>query len=98
MNVPTSLLPAPDVTTARRYTFADVAMRIAHDGPVYAILGLAAVALATHNASVMEAGIVSLGGLLARSFPPSVRGVATGAGLVFVLFRLVEPAIAMAAQ
>ena len=38
MNLPTSIAPVDIKDPRIRITFADVAMRIAHDGPMYGVL------------------------------------------------------------
>jgi hypothetical protein len=70
----------------RPITFADVAMRVAHDGPIYAIIGLVgAMALGGH-ATANEAVITGLAGLLARSWPRAVQVAGkVGAQLLIVL-------------
>jgi hypothetical protein len=61
-----------------RITFADVAMRIARDGPMYGVIllvgFLAASKQATANESILGAALA----LLARSWPNAIQTEATG--------------------
>lgn len=74
-------------------TFADVAMRIAHDGPMYAAIGLVGILAIKGQASASEMVITALASLLARSWPRAVQ-VAGKAGLGMVLPLFIGGAIA----
>jgi hypothetical protein len=54
-------------------TFADVAMRIANDGPMYATIALVGILAVNGKATASETVIASLGALLARSWPRAVQ-------------------------
>lgn len=88
MNTTPSQSPLPHIEPSPRVrpTFADVAMRVANDGPLYAVIALVGALAVGGHASSTEMVIASLGALLARSLPPGARlgfaGVA-GALLVF---------------
>lgn len=66
-------------------TFADVAMRVAHDGPMYAVIVVVGVMAFKGHASAGESIIAGLGALLARSWP---RAIQVGGGASAILFML----------
>jgi hypothetical protein len=74
--VPVNAVSEPPLTSTKPekpVTFPDVAMRVAQDGPIYAVIGLVgAMALGGH-ATASEAVITGLAGLLARSWPRAVQ-------------------------
>jgi hypothetical protein len=77
----------------RPTSVADVLMRVAHDGPLYAVIGLVFALAWKGGASATEVIITSLGGLLARSVPPSaftsmMRNVGMPALALVLLARL----------
>jgi hypothetical protein len=91
-------LPPVDPRDPRiRYTFADVAMKLAHDGPWYFVVAVILVVSLRGSTSTLE----TLNGLalamLARARSPDapdlkahlVRGIAAGVGVLF-LFALVH--------
>ena len=66
----------PPLTSTRPekpVTFADVAMRVAQDGPVYAVIGLVGAMAIGGHATASEAVITGHAGLLARSWPRAVQ-------------------------
>lgn len=65
-------------------TLADVAMRVAHDGPMYAIIVVVGVMAFKGHASASESIIAGLGALLARSWPRAIQ--VGGAGAAILLF------------
>jgi hypothetical protein len=65
----------------RPATFADVAMRLVNDGPIYAAVFLVGVLSLKGQASASEMVITSLAALLARSWPRAVQ-VASSAGVI----------------
>lgn len=93
MNMPSNN-PGPviDIKDPRiRITFADVAMRVAHDGPMYGVILLVGILAMRGNVDSLHAIIGAAFALLARSRPPEsdkldrlVRGAA-GAGAVLVI-------------
>jgi len=56
----------------RAPTFADVAMRLANDGPMYAAIALVGVLSLQGKATASEMVITALASLLARSWPRAV--------------------------
>lgn len=73
-----------------RVTFADVAMRIARDGPMYAVIVLVGVLTIRGTTTAAESIIGAAVALLARSHPPpeidkSGRGMGTLGAVVFTL-------------
>jgi len=78
--------PLDSVKPPKAVTFADVAMKLAQDGPIYAIIGLVgAMALGGH-ATASEAVITGLAGLLARMWPQAVQVAGkVGAQLIIIL-------------
>lgn len=69
----------------RPATIADVLMRVAHDGPMYAVVVVVAVLAIQGKASSNEMVITSLAAMLARSWPRAVQ-VAGKVGLAFLVF------------
>jgi len=69
----------------RPVTFPDVMMRIAHDGPFYAIICLIGVLAIRGTASAQETVIASLGTLLARSWPRAIQVAAGKAGVAIMI-------------
>lgn len=80
---PINTIAMPNET--RPVTFADVMMRVAHDGPMYAVIGLVGVLALKGQASASEMVITALGALLARSWPRAVQ-VSGKAGLAILVF------------
>jgi hypothetical protein len=70
-----SVSEPPIITTKpdRAPTFADVAMRLANDGPMYAAIALVGVLSIQGKASASEMVITALASLLARSWPRAVQ-------------------------
>lgn len=95
-------LPPADLRDPRiRYTFADVAMKLAHDGPWYFVLAVVMVLTLRGVTNAVE----SLNGLalvlLARNRPPEqpdkahlIRNIATGAG-VLVVFGAIHAVVTL---
>lgn len=77
--------PGPNDAPQRAVTFPDVAMRIAHDGPMYAVIIVAAIMAAKGSATASESFMAAMGALLARSFP---RAVQVGGGAVAIALLL----------
>lgn len=77
--------PGPNDPPQRAVTFADVAMRIAHDGPMYAVIIIAAIMAAKGSATASEAFMASMGALLARSFPRAIQVGGASAAIVLLL-------------
>jgi hypothetical protein len=75
--------PLNSVQPSKPVTFADVAMRLVQDGPIYAIIGLVGAMAVGGHATASEAVITGLAGLLARSWPRAVQ-VAGKAGVVLI--------------
>ena len=73
-----------------RATFADVAMRIARDGPMYGVIILVGVLAMRGTTTAMESVVGAAIALLARSHPPpeytNKVGGFIGMGVLFVLF------------
>lgn len=69
----------------RSANFADVAMRLVHDGPMYAIIALVGILAFKGHATSTELMITSLGALLARSWPRAVQ-IGGGGAVALVLF------------
>lgn len=93
MNMPSnSPGPVIDIKDPRiRVTFADVAMRVAHDGPMYGVILLVGILAMRGNVDSIHAIIGAAFALQARSRPPEtdkldrlIRGAA-GAGAVLLL-------------
>lgn len=87
-NDPTPPLPVSIIPpiTIRAVTPSDVMMRVAHDGPGYALIALVAVLALKGQASATEMVITGLGALLARSLPTTaLRGGAIGALALILL-------------
>lgn len=57
----------------RAPTFADVAMRVANDGPMYAAIALVGMLSLQGKATASEMVITALASLLARSWPRAVQ-------------------------
>jgi hypothetical protein len=70
-----------------RVTFAEVAMRLVTDGPIYAIIVLVGAMAVGGHATASEAVITGLAGLLARSWPRAVQ-VAGKVGVVVLASSL----------
>ncbi len=76
MNLPSSLIsnaPGPnvDIRDPRiRITFADVAMKLAHDGPMYGVIVLVGILALQHNIDGLHAIMGAAFALQARSRPP----------------------------
>jgi hypothetical protein len=73
-----------------RITFADVAMRIAHDGPMYGVLMLVGILSVRGNIEGLQAVIGAAFALQARSRPPEsdkldrlTKGIVGGAAILF---------------
>lgn len=79
---PINMTTKPD--SVRPVTFADVAMRMANDGPIYAIIGLVGAMAIAGKATATETLITGLAGLLARSWPRAVQ-VAGKAGAMLLV-------------
>lgn len=94
-----------DIRDSRfRYTFADVAMRLAHDGPWYVVLAVILVLVLHGNTSTVETLNGLALALLARSKPPEqpdkanlTRGIAA-ALFVLVLLGAQHAAVSMNPQ
>jgi hypothetical protein len=85
INRPPSKPPAS--ATPSRVTLADVAMKVAHDGPMYCVIGLVGALAIRGTASGSELVITSLGALLARSWPRPVQIGAMAIGPLFIAVR-----------
>lgn len=72
----------------RPVTFADVAMRIARDGPMYGVIILVAMLAITGKASALESIVGSALGLLARSWPGAVEVDKTAGKMRSILIML----------
>lgn len=86
LSEPPANLPPPNIGTkdARPPTFADVAMRLAYDGPVYMIIALVGVLAIRGQATALESVIAVMGALLSKSWPrPIALGMHVGIGLFF---------------
>ncbi len=74
MNLPTNLSNGPGAVDIRdpriRITFADVAMRIARDGPMYAVIVMVGVLAIRGTTTSMESVLGAAIALQARSRPP----------------------------
>jgi hypothetical protein len=95
MNIPTvSDIPQKmrTDTPSRPPTFADVAMKLVQDGPMYGLIGLVGVLAIKGQATATELVITGLASLLSKSWPRAVQ--LTGAGCVglFYAARWLEPA------
>lgn len=86
INAPVSR-PPPGTPPPPRATIADVLMKVAHDGPMYAVIGLVGALAIRGTASGSELVITSLGALLARSWPRPVQIGAMAVGPLFILAR-----------
>ena len=75
--------PVNPTVAAGRPTFADVAMRLVSDGPVYAIILIAGVLAMRGTATTLEALVGVMGALLSKSWPRPVQ-IGTHV-LIFVL-------------
>jgi hypothetical protein len=75
-------------------TFADVAMRVANDGPMYAAIALVGVLSLQGKATASEMVITSLASLLARSWPRAVQVGGLGGRATMFLPLLLGGAIA----
>lgn len=69
----------------RAANFADVAMRLVHDGPMYAVITLVGILAFKGHATSTELMITSLGALLARSWPRAVQ-IGGGGAVALLLF------------
>lgn len=69
----TSTPPLNSTTPPKPVTAADVAMKFAQDGPLYAIVAVALVLAMRGTATATEAIWAGLAGLLARSWPQAVQ-------------------------
>ena len=80
-----------------RVTFADVAMRIARDGPMYGVIILVGVLALRGTTTAMESVVGAAIALLARSHPPpeysNKVGGFIGMGVMFVFFAAVSHAV-----
>lgn len=94
MNLPTRIDPSlsePPINSSismndsRPATIADVLMRVAHDGPMYAVVVVVAVLAVQGKASSNEMVITSLAAMLARSWPRAVQ-VAGKVGVALLVF------------
>lgn len=74
---------------AGKVTFADVAMRVARDGPMYAIIIMIGALALKGSATAMETMMTSAIALLARSWPGAIQMgkgmMGKNAGLLLVL-------------
>lgn len=71
MNAPSPPSAPVDIKDPRiRITFADVAMRIARDGPMYGVILLVGVLAIRGTTTAMESVVGAAIALLARSHPP----------------------------
>lgn len=77
--------PGPNDPPQRAVTFPDVAMRIAHDGPMYAVIIVAAIMAAKGSATASESFMAAMGALLARSFPRAVQVGGSAVALALLL-------------
>lgn len=75
-----------------RYTFADVAMKLANDGPMYVVLVVILVLSVRGTTSALESVTGMAIALLARSRPPDapdkatfLRGIGVAATVIFLL-------------
>lgn len=67
-------------------TFADVAMKLVQDGPVYAVMAVVLVLALRGTATASEAVITGLAGLLARMWPQAIQVAGkVGAHIIVVL-------------
>lgn len=78
-------------------SFADVMMRVAHDGPFYAIICLIGVLAIRGTADASQAVIASLGTLLARSWPRAIQVAAGKAGVAIMILAFGGSVIAACA-
>lgn len=94
--------PLDSVKPQKAVTFADVAMKLAQDGPIYAVIGLVGAMAATGHATASEATITGLAGLLARMWPQAVQVagkvgahvvIFLAAGLAFAAVHACTPAV-----
>lgn len=82
---------------ASKITFAHVAMRVARDGPMYAMLAIVAMMVWSGKATAIESIMGAALGFLARSYPNPIDTTSTkkalvrgmGAGMLGVLFTFV---------
>lgn len=100
---PDPSLSEPPINTStmpndnRPASIADVLMRVAHDGPIYAVIGLVGALAVGGHATSSEMVITSLGTLLARSWPRAVQtmgkiGIALVAAGGFAALHACSPA------
>lgn len=88
--IPSSFSEAPiaiSTKPSRPASFADVAMRVAYDGPMYATIALVGVLALKGQASASEMVITALGALLARSWPRAVQVTGGGAVALAIVAR-----------
>lgn len=92
--------PAPH---AAKVTFADVAMKLVQDGPVYAVIIVVGILAVRGTATASEAVITGLAGLLARMWPQAVQVagrvgsqllILVVAGVVFTSVHACAPPVA----
>src|SRR5882762_8994691 len=83
MNIPGQNPSIPvDIKDPRiRITFADVAMRIARDGPMYGVIILVGVLAMRGTTTAMESIVGAAFALLARSHPPPEFSNKVGASI-----------------
>lgn len=65
--------PLTSTTAPKSVTFADVFMKLAHDGPVYMLIATVGVLALRGTATSSEAVITGMAGLLARMWPQAVQ-------------------------
>lgn len=90
--------PPVDMRDPRiRITFADVAMRIANDGPMYGVLGLVGLLAMRGNIEGLHAIMGAAFALQARSRPPEsdkldrlTKGVVGGGLVLFVVIQSIS--------
>src|ERR1700739_1970187 len=88
MNLPTGISNPPilDIKDPRiRITFADVAMRIARDGPMYGVIILVGVLAVRGHTSPLESILGAAFALQARSHPPFEKGMLGQLGVFAIL-------------
>lgn len=98
INIPPNQSTPVDIRDPRiRVTFADVAMRIARDGPMYGVIILVGVLALRGTTTAMESVVGAAIALLARSHPPpeysSKVGGYIGMGVMFVFLAAVSHAM-----
>lgn len=86
MNSTVSTPPLNSDKPQRPVTFADVAMKLVQDGPIYMILATMLIAMLYGKADAKEATITGLAALLARMWPAAVQVAGkVGAQVIIVL-------------